>query len=85
MKLYEIPRGSYIRLLEDASVPPAALQLNKGDLLYFDHVDGMYSFCRLGPEYKALVHPAAYTEAEVVDVIEFTAERRERGGDTSTG
>jgi len=50
MKLYDVPRNSKIKL-ED------------GTVLDFRHIDGMYSLCyRDGYP----VHPAAWTEVEVV-------------------
>lgn len=52
MKLYDVKRYSFIRV---------------GDTLelFFDHLDGMYSYCvdRTGQVY----HIAAYTEVEVID------------------
>jgi len=48
MKLYEVPRKSYIRLDDDT--------------FFFDHVDGMYSYCL---DMKGnVVHLAAWAEVE---------------------
>ena len=33
MKLYEVPRKTWVRLVN-------------GDLIFFDHIDGMYSYCK---------------------------------------
>lgn len=63
MKLHDVPRRSIVRLLENARIPPVAASLKKGDVLFFDHIDGMYSLCKFG---KEIVHPAAWTEVEVI-------------------
>ena len=61
MKLYDVPRDTAVRLLEDATVPPGAPPVQKGDVLNFHHVDGMYSYNhRAG----TTVWIAAWTEVE---------------------
>jgi hypothetical protein len=63
MKLYQCMNHQWVRLLDDEiRVPPESPALRKGDVLFFDHVDGMYSYC-LTPT-KQLVHPAAWTNVE---------------------
>lgn len=70
MKLYEAPRGSTVKLLEDAEVPPGAPQLKKGDKVFFRDLDGMYSYCHYYPgrkmDEKIVVHLAGWTEVEIV-------------------
>lgn len=51
MKLYNVPRKSYVKT-ED------------GEILFFDHIDGMYSYCL--DKDKNVVHLAAWTEVEIV-------------------
>lgn len=51
MKLYEIPPKTWVRL-EDNSI------------LFFDHLDGMYSYCLT--EDKQVAHPVAWTEVEII-------------------
>lgn len=63
-KLYEVPRGCYVKLLEDDDGPPAAKQLKKGDIVKFHHIDGIYSFCH--DEKGDIVHIKAWTEVEIV-------------------
>lgn len=65
MKLYEVPRHTRVRILEDAKTPPASQGLVTGQVLYFDHIDGMYSFCLTAED--GIVHPAAWTEVEIVN------------------
>ena len=55
MKLYEAPRGSKIRVLGD---------IDEGNVLYFDHLDGMYSYC-IDSEGN-IVHLSASAEVEVI-------------------
>jgi hypothetical protein len=66
MKLYDVPRHSKIRIIdEDVKNPPAALVQDTGDVLDFDHIDGMYSLCY--DKDGNSVHIAAWTEVEVLD------------------
>jgi len=45
MPLYEVPRGSKIRVLRDIKTPPDSLKIEIGDELKFHRIDGMYSHC----------------------------------------
>ena len=69
MKLYDVAQrytlelGAMVRLLEEAVVPPGAKPVLKGDVIRFDHLDGMYTFCMDADGYP--VHPAAATEVEL--------------------
>jgi hypothetical protein len=60
-------------------VPPGARDIKKGELIFFDHIDGMYSFCyQVDPdtlEHSHIVHIAAWTQVEPVELGElFTFE-----------
>lgn len=57
MKLYEIPRGTWIKVEG----------LNSNQPFYFWNVDGMYSRCSLDETGDSYFHLVAWTEAEVVD------------------
>lgn len=52
MKLYEVPRNTYVRF-EDRTY-------------LFDRVDGMYSYC-VDVISKEVMHLAAWTEVEIVE------------------
>ena len=65
MKLYDVPRGSKIKLVEDPKTPPAHKHLNTGEVLRFAHLDGMYSYCTDAD--GNAVHIAGWTEVEVVE------------------
>lgn len=65
MKLYQVPRKTNIRIIDkDPSTPIVSLPLFKDDVLFFDHLDGMYSYCK--DELGNVVHLAGYTEVEIV-------------------
>lgn len=64
MKLYECKRNTKVRVLGDIKVPPDATPINKGDIIDFGHIDGMYSFCH--NEKGELVHLVAWAEVEPV-------------------
>ena len=87
MKLYDVPRNSYVRvsLIQDEEkdksqskgessevrTPIASPTINSGQLIYFSHIDGMYSLCyevdEVTMEHGATCHMAAWTEVEIVD------------------
>ncbi len=110
MKLYEVPRSSYIRVMlqfseepystlkpgdqidletaiaqvkwernenqeEEVEVPPGGSLVKKGEVIKFEHIDGMYSLCQLLDQktYEPLgtCHPAAWTEVELVELDEI--------------
>lgn len=64
MKLYEVPRNTKVRLLENADLPPEHRGLAQQEVVLFHHVDGMYSYCTNAEGF--IVHPAAWTEVEIV-------------------
>lgn len=65
MKLYDVPRETYVKVLENALVPPGSPKINKGDVIFFDHLDGMYSLC-LDKDKKYYLHLSASAEVEIV-------------------
>ena len=72
MKLCNVPPNTTVRLLENARVAPGSLTIEKGDILKFRHIDGMYSSCvwrhdSIYPGDRLIVHPAATTEVEIVE------------------
>ena len=74
MQLYEVPKHSIVKIVDDeVTVAPASIVLKKCDVLWYGHIDGMYSFCTKkkkegdGNEY---VYPAAWTEVEVLEAKE---------------
>ncbi len=66
MKLFDVPPKSYVRVVEDTvRIPSAALGIEPGETIFFDHLDGMYSYCT--NEKGQLVHLAAWTKVEIVE------------------
>ena len=66
IKLYDVPRRTNIVIAEEnPRIPPASLQLVKGQKLLFDHLDGMYSLCY--DKDNNIVHLAGWTEVYIVD------------------
>ena len=63
MKLYEAPSKTNVRLLNDIATPPGAPELKKGDVIFFDHLDGMYSYCEKDGN---VVHLVGWAEVEIV-------------------
>ena len=69
MKLYEVPNHTRIKIAEAATkVPPGGMELPVGTEMHFSSIDGMYSFCVTDD--GEVVHPAAWTEVEIVEVEE---------------
>jgi hypothetical protein len=60
MKLYELPNKTWFMMMEDAKVPPASLAGRRKVTYFFDHVDGMYSYCL--DQQNNVYHFAAFTE-----------------------
>ena len=65
MKLYNVPRKTWVRLYEDQQGPLGHHNFLLGDELFFDHVDGMYSYCK--DVDGNIVHLPAWTEVIVID------------------
>ena len=70
MKLYEIAGEGWnnwtkVRVLkQDVKTPIASHGVKEGDIILFNHIDGMYSYCK--NENGDIIHPAAWTEVEIV-------------------
>lgn len=64
MKLYDVPKGTKIRVVAKDKVPPGATPV-EGMELNFHAIDGMYSYCTDAD--GEIYHPAAWTEVEVVE------------------
>ena len=65
MKLYNVPNKTWVKVLEDAKVPPVAPKVKQETIIFFDHIDGMYSYCLT--ESEEVVHLAAWTEVEIIE------------------
>jgi len=108
MKLYDVPRGSYVRPLlkqylesndnpqnvgksAEISTPIGSRPVSTDELIYFDHIDGMYSLCyevdEITMKHLNVKHVAAWTEVEVIEIESlFTFEQlREKIGRSGYG
>jgi hypothetical protein len=68
MELFTVPRRTWVQLRDEGVVPPGAPALHACAVVFFDHLDGMYSFCRT-PQ-GDVVHLVAWAEVEVVPAPE---------------
>jgi len=62
MKLYELKRGDWFHLTEDAMAPPDIGVVKAPLRLKLGNIDGMYSFCT--DTFGNIYHPAAWSEVE---------------------
>lgn len=67
MELVRVKNKTWVKLIitEDFKVPPGGLELSHNQYIFFDHIDGMYSYCT--DVDGNLVHPVAWAEVEVVE------------------
>jgi len=52
--LYDVPRKTWVKCQDQ--------------IFFFDHIDGMYSYCE--DQNGNVIHPAAFTEVEIIDASE---------------
>ncbi len=45
MKLYNVPRNTWVMPLEEVDAPPGARAVSVGEVVKLHHIDGMYSYC----------------------------------------
>ena len=64
LKLYDVPRGSRIKIIQDREHPPHHRNFDDEEELEFSHIDGMYSLCF--DDDNNPVHLAAWAEVEVI-------------------
>jgi hypothetical protein len=67
MKLHDVPQRTWVVLAEneEARVPPDAPDVVTGEPIFFDHIDGMFSFCR--KKDGQICHLVAWQEVEICD------------------
>ena len=63
VELHKVPNRTWIRVIDPDVVPPAAPNPEKGERIFFDHIDGMYSFCKR--EDGTIIHLVAWQEVEI--------------------
>mgnify|MGYP003526354614 FL=1 len=65
MKLYNLPTKTWVRLQEDQQGPPGSPNFLLGEEFFFDHIDGMYSYCK--DRNNNRVHLPAWSEVTPLD------------------
>ena len=76
MKLYHVPRHSIVKVIG------ASVKTNSGvyDEIEFDHIDGMYSVCYVGPD-RELAHLFCGTDVEIIKpAVTYAVTGIERNG-----
>jgi len=63
MKLFDVPRNTWVIPTEDTTAPPDARAVSVGEPVLFGHVDGMYSYCK--DVYGNVVHLPAWQEVSI--------------------
>lgn len=64
MKLYQVPSKTWIKVIDYATAPPGARLVKEKEEVFFDHLDGMYSFCK--DKEGNIVHIPSWLEVELV-------------------
>ena len=78
MELHKAPARTWVRILGDNMNPPARTTTEIGDIIWFNHLDGMYSYCLT--EQGDVVHLVAWTNVEVIeDMIDVPKPKRKDG------
>lgn len=67
MKLYDVPRNTWVRIISDNKNPPAAKETVEGDVVKLHNIDGMYSYCT--NKQGQVVHLVAWAEVEIADEL----------------
>ena len=65
MELYNVPRNSFVEAVRDIKVPPIAPNISSGEVLFFHHLDGMYSLCN--KRNGEICHLASWAKVIIVD------------------
>lgn len=71
--LHTVRPRNFIMVHDGAIVPVAAPSIEEGDILFFDHLDGMYSYCKTID--KQVVHLSVFAEVIVIPEEEITDTR----------
>lgn len=68
-QLHNVPNKTWVKIMPDpeegTKVPPSAPSLPDGEVIFFDHIDGMYSYCK--KQDGTVCHLVAWQPVEVVD------------------
>ena len=65
IKLYNVPRNTWVMPIEATKAPPGAREVSIGEAVWFDHVDGLYSYCK--DLHGQVVYLAAWQEVTICE------------------
>lgn len=61
-QLYEMPNRTWVRILDNVARRPPGDNAPLSERIFFDHLDGMYSYCKT--ENGDVIHLVAWQEVE---------------------
>lgn len=64
MRLYQLPRGAFFTVCDDADTPPEGLPCDISGRYRLVNIDGMYSYCV--DSNSNVYHISAYAEVELI-------------------
>ena len=74
MKLMDCPQNTWVRVVQNDNVPIASPPIIEDELIWFGHLDGMYSYCK--NTNGNVVHLQAWAEVYVdEDAIDMPVPR----------
>jgi hypothetical protein len=65
MKLYKVPKNTWVIPTEETRAPPGARPVSVGEPVLFHHIDGMYSYCV--DVWDNIVHLPAWQEVTITE------------------
>lgn len=70
MKLYDAPTKCWVIPISDIKVPIASPIIGTDEPIWFDHLDGMYSYCinQKGEIVHLVVWAEVYVPEEMIDI-----------------
>ena len=69
MKLYEVPRNTWVIPTENTQTPPGAREIDVAEPVFFGHIDGAYSYCK--DIHGNVVHLPAWQEVSPLFSLQF--------------
>ena len=68
VKLYKVPDRTWVRVWDNVMAPIGSPAINKGDILFFHHLDGMYSLCSKDESHVPgnSIYLSATTDVEII-------------------
>ena len=69
MELYNAPTRCWVRVISENKTPIASPHIAIDELIWFDHIDGMYSYCKNvdGEVVHLVAWSQVYVDEELID------------------